>query len=515
MITLTNPLTSRHPPMLATFQWISVGALFVLYYAPAIAELVNDWYAHSTFSYGFLIPFVAGYLVWQRWAELKSRAIVPNICASVPLLTALAVGFGARVIGDSFAERLSMILGLGSVIWLLFGREVLKALVFPLFFLSLMIPIPYVLVSALTYYLRFLDATSATMVLQLLDIPVYRETYFLHLPNMTLEVADVCSGVSSVFALFAVGTVYVYFLPLRSWLKSLLVACTFPFAVVANLVRIVVTAILAYKFGPVVFQSTFHAFSGTVTFLLALLMVVAVGERLRQKCGKVCPAAPAAPAITTPEMTSKRQLSWSSFSLVCTIFFAAFYAARQVEGGKAAQLRSDLAVLTVPRDYNETASEEDNYKDSSAESSLSRVFSRADGRIIEVFIGYRGEQRGGSRLRSPRLYFPDKWNFVWVKPAELPVSGTTTIHANWMLTRKGESTQLVLYWYQIGNGTYAGEFAYRLKQLRRSVVERLSDGAVIRIAIPLRNGDEMRVLQERLRAFGIHLYPQLVRVLPM
>ncbi len=121
----------------------------------------------------------------------------------------------------------------------------------------------------------------AANVLQLLGVPVYNESYFLHLPNMTLEVADVCSGVSSVFALFAIGVIYAYFLPLRTGLKIVLVMLTFPLAVAANLFRIIVTAILAYNFGPGVFQSTFHAFSGMVTFLLALSMFVGVGEILR------------------------------------------------------------------------------------------------------------------------------------------------------------------------------------------------------------------------------------------
>ena len=159
--------------------------------------------------------------------------------------------------------RLSMILALASTVYLLLGREYFKVLWFPLFYLLLMIPAPYVLIKDLTVHLRYLDAKHAATILQLLGVPVFVEAYFIHIPNMTLEVADVCSGVSSVFALFALGTVYAYFLPTRNSLKVLLVACTFPFAMIANLIRIVVIAVLAYNLGAIVFQSTFHWLTGT------------------------------------------------------------------------------------------------------------------------------------------------------------------------------------------------------------------------------------------------------------
>lgn len=502
----------------AAFQWSILALLFGLYYGPVVPELIKDWYEHSTFSYGFLVPFIAAYLFWQQWSQIKTTSVLPDIRASIPLFVAVAIGVAGYALGDSFSTRVSMILSLGSIVMLVFGIEMLKKLLFPLFYLSLMIPVPYVFIKDLTFYLRYSDATNAANVLQVLGLPVYRESYFLHIPNMSLEVADVCSGVSSVFALFALGVFYAHFLPLRFSLKILLVVCTFPFAVAANLFRIILTVILAYYFGPVVFQSYFHGFSGTFTFVLALMMTIGVGEILKRKfpVPSISVSMLDKPIIECNSGGGKieKMVGWGAFAFGAVILSTALYSSFQFNAAPAIHLMTDLKAVDPGDDYKRAGTIlEDAYQDSNAETSFSQVFVGNDGNTIDLFIGYRSSQTAGSRLRSPKLYLPERWNSAWLKPAELPVDERTSVRGNWMLARKGDSGQLVIYWYQIGSRTYAGEFEYRYEQFRRSLIERRSDGAVIRIASSLRNGESPEVAQARLGVFGVHLYRQLVRVL--
>jgi EpsI family protein len=156
----------------------------------------------------------------------------------------------------------------------------------------------------------------------------------------------------------------------------------------------------------------------------------------------------------------------------------------------------------------------DDYRDYNAERSLSQTFISRDNETIKLFVGYRGEQTKGNRLRSPKMYFPDRWDFAWVKPAALPLDGATSIHGNWMLARKGLARELILYWYQIGARSYGGELDHRIEQIRRLFLERRSDGAIVRISTSLRNDEPIEVAQKRLQEFGIRLYPRLLLVLP-
>jgi EpsI family protein len=501
---------------LAAAKWLGIVLLFALFYGRVVPELVGDWYENETFSYGFLVPFIAVYLVWLRRDRLKSFSAKPSLWAAFPLSIALMLGLLGLAMGDVFSLRVSMILALASIVYLVLGREYFKAFWFPLFFLLLMIPAPYVLIKNATYHLRYLDAVHAANILQFLGIPVFVDAYFIHLPNMVLEVADVCSGVSSVFALFALGTVYAYLLPIRTSLKILLVACTFPFAMVANLIRIVIIAVLAYNFGAIVFQSTFHWLTGTTVFLLALLMLISTGELLRRKFSLTVGRESERSEIAhfDPKDTSPVS-SWLPHGLCIFVFTTTLILANSLSNGLKMHLGSDLRLLVDSGTHQFIQSKsQDLYQDSNADTALSVVAIVQNKSPIEVFVGYRGEQTAGIRLRSPKINFPENWNSVWLKPANVEIASAVTIRGNWMLTRRGNTQRLVMYWYQIADDTFSGEFENRLRQLKRAILNRRTDGAVVRIATPVLNGESIEQAQERLRLVSIELYSRLATMFP-
>jgi EpsI family protein len=410
-----------------------------------------------------------------------------------------------------------MILALGASVYLVFGKSFLKAVFFPIIYLALMIPVPYVLTKEVAYHLRFLDASLSAGALQIIGIPVYREGYFLHLPNITLEVADMCAGLASIFALFALGTFYVHFLPLGARMKTVLLLSTFPIAIFANLVRIILVAVLAYFIGPVTLEMLFHRFSGTATFLLALILLILLGEYLRKRWPKdsTQTAFPEAPQINVcmNEMTTE----WRPFVIGTGIFVCALFAAALLNGGRVFALAGS-GLNALPGSFGPFTvtqlSWQDPYEDVKAESSISRVYLARDNAAIEVFLGFRGIQNQGDRLSSPKLMLAEQWNFTWVKPTSIKLANASRIEANWMLTHKGNTTRLVLYWYQVERSTVSGELDYRFRLVKRALLDRRSDGAVVRLATAVADDEPIDKAQERLRGFASDLYPQLVKILP-
>src|SRR5439155_712129 len=75
-------------------------------------------------------------------------------------------------------------------------------------YLAFMVPLTYLTLRALTYQSRLFDAGITAQALGWLGIPVLRDGVMLHLPNMTLEVADDCSSVPAIAALLALGAAY-------------------------------------------------------------------------------------------------------------------------------------------------------------------------------------------------------------------------------------------------------------------------------------------------------------------
>jgi exosortase len=179
--------------------------LFIWIFAPAIPVLYNDWFVFKQFSHGLLVPFISGFMFWRARERLQATPVSSSAWGAFLVLPALGLALVGKAIGDTFTERVGMVLCLSGLVWLLFGWQMFKRLSFPLGYLLLMIPLPYVIVNEVAFKLRTIDAALAAPVLRLLGVPVYQDNYFLHLPDVTLEVADLCSGISSVFSLFALG----------------------------------------------------------------------------------------------------------------------------------------------------------------------------------------------------------------------------------------------------------------------------------------------------------------------
>ena len=194
-------------------QGTLIAVAYGLLYGRLVPGLVNDW-SFSTYSYGYLVPVIAGYLVWRKRGRLKRLPVSPLPWGNAALFLAVLLLLIGQVSGEIFVMRISMVLSGAALIHVFLGKHFLKELRFPIFYLALMIPVPWVLVNAIVNHLMVFDAKQAATILQFLGTPVHLDANFLHLPDMTLEVAAACSGISSIFALFLLGIFYAYLLPL-------------------------------------------------------------------------------------------------------------------------------------------------------------------------------------------------------------------------------------------------------------------------------------------------------------
>ena len=507
--------------------WLQAGLLsviFALLFAPTLPSLYNDWFEFKQFSHGLLVPFISGYLIWQRKSELRTTPIRPSSWGLVVVLPALLVALIGKAVGDAFSERIGMVLGLNGLVWLLFGWQFYKRVCFAFLYLFLMIPLPYLVVKEVAYQLRIANAVVAAPVLRLLGVPVYRESYYLHLPEITLEVADLCSGINSVFSLFALGGAYVYFTPMRSRLKLLAVLSTFPFAVGINFLRIILTAALSYYVSLSVLNMLIHELTGMITFLIALTLFILLCEFLQRRFTTVIVDPSQAASVrsstlntATVQSVLAAKKSWLPSILAMVVLLAAVYLANNLSSQQQLRLSMELASVAPKAAGYQVADslEAGFYKDPNAEIQLSRTYSSAEAAPVEIYVGFRGKQQGEKKLGSPKLHIPYGWNYVWIEPVELPATGANaSLDANWMLMQGNNMRYLVLYWYQVGDSTFSGELKKRLALVRNTIFHRRSDGAVVRLAMPLPDLDKLDHAKSRLAGFAAELYPNLLRVLP-
>jgi exosortase len=258
------------------WQLVVLIALIVWLYAPVVARLVHQWWTDPNFSHGFFVPAFSLYVLWQNREKLRSVPSVPSIwglgLVLLSLCTLILGVFGAEL----FLSRISLIFLLAGMVIFLSGWQMLRAVLFPLLFLALMVPIPSIILNEITFPLQILASKLSASLLPLMGVPVLREGNVINLPSMPLEVADACSGIHSLLSLTCLAVMYGYLLEKRVSIRVILAIASIPIAVAANAFRIVGTGLLVQYWDPDKAEGFFHQFTGWLIFVVSLLMLFAL-----------------------------------------------------------------------------------------------------------------------------------------------------------------------------------------------------------------------------------------------
>jgi len=285
---VTQPVTHPAPvappsqesgtvPVHATWKrWLPpiliVGLLIAIYW-PVVTKLVYDWYTEPDFSHGFLVPPFAAYLIWTKRKTLQKIPIHQS-WAGLPLIIAGVMTLFLGVYGaELFLARISLLMLMGGIIWMMAGRDMLRELRFPLLVLLLGIPLPMVVYNQITFPLQILASKLASAALPVFGVPVMRDGNIIQLPSMPLEVAEACSGIRSLMSLFTAAVFYGYFLEPSVKKRVILAVAALPIAVLANGVRIVGTGLAVQYWDPQKALGFFHEFSGWLIFVFSLILL--------------------------------------------------------------------------------------------------------------------------------------------------------------------------------------------------------------------------------------------------
>lgn len=249
--------TSPDPPPGATISqrtrlwWVVVflaGLLGVLFW-DAIWVLVQRWAGDADYHHGFLVPLFATYLLWRR------RRILGDVAALKVTGLALAFGLGCLVVAGliravsvlyyvRILDPAAIIPAFAGIIVCVFGWRGLRWCWPAAVFLVFMLPMPGAVANLLSHPLQRVGTLASTFLIQTLGIPAIAEGNVITLREGQLEVVRACSGLKMMSLFFAVCW-GVAFLLERPWVdRLLLIVSAPPVALVANILRITLTALL-------------------------------------------------------------------------------------------------------------------------------------------------------------------------------------------------------------------------------------------------------------------------------
>ncbi len=252
----------------------TVAALFWAYW-DVLADLANVWRRNDDYSSGFLVPFLALYVVYSKRKSLSLIPASPSFSGIALILCGFVVRLAARLLLSGALERLSLIVVVSGIVLTVFGMALTWRLKWVLLFLVLMMPLPNRVHQAVSLPLQNWATTSAVFALETLGWIVEREGNILHLGlgGTTVAVEEACSGLRMLTAFMIVSALVALLANRIWWQKTIIVVSSVPIAVFCNTIRLTATAIaFDADYGPQVNQ-WFHDFGGLAMMPLALLIL--------------------------------------------------------------------------------------------------------------------------------------------------------------------------------------------------------------------------------------------------
>jgi EpsI family protein len=242
-----NGIESRRSLLRGLASAVIIGATFLAVYASTILKLIEYWSVNDMYSYGFLVPLISGYLIWLRRDQLRNHPAEPSFGFGLLVLTAgLLILVVGRISATNLVEEISLPVSVWGVSLLVMGWRVTRRLTFPLAYLFTMIPFWDLFTGRLHLPFQLYSASIGVGSLRMLNIPVFHNGTFIELPDITLEVAQVCSGVNNLVAVLCIGVPLTHYY-VSHWPKRLfIVTSAVLIALLSNGVRVAGVCLFAY-----------------------------------------------------------------------------------------------------------------------------------------------------------------------------------------------------------------------------------------------------------------------------
>jgi EpsI family protein len=476
-------------------------------YGSVIASLVVQWRNNDIYAHGFLIPWISLYLAWVRRDEIARLGLAPNYIAGLlALLLSLSVLVASERAAVSVVAQLSLVFTLAAIVLLACGVRALQLLWLPIAYLIFMIPVWETLTDPIHYPFQIFSADAGVQLIRGLGIPAYREGTYIVLPNITLEVARVCSGVNYLIAIVAIG-IPLAWIGLTGFLRrTVFLATALAIAVAANGLRVGTIGILSYSGFSGAVQGSGHILQG-LTVAAVGYVALGIGLWALQPWQRMA-ARDHAPLVldiaSVAPLKIRRAFLVASLLLLLGGTGLRFYPSRSVPMasqwhdfpnvvGQWVGRPSTVSTMPLP----------------GADHSLLRTYSDDKGNIVHLYVGYFESQRQGKELVSYKTKDLEVGRVVPVDLGEGPV-----MHVKERLESIGAERELASHWFAVNGRITTDRFHVKLYTAFESIFRNRTDGALVLVTVPASADEDLETLQQRRDRFIVTVWPTLAAFLP-
>lgn len=502
---------------MSTKLWLNVSILaiaFAFAYFETILSFFKTWWGRDDYSHGFLIPFISLYFVWHKRDELRNIPIEPNIIGGLILTSIASLMLLTGHIGSVImVQQISILIVIPGIVLTLLGTNYLKALILPLTYLIFMIPpILDLFIGNIHWPFQLFSAAMAAKLLGFVSIPVFNHAQYLELPNMTIEVANVCSGVRYLISIVAISIPLAFFTQRKTLLRLLFVASAIIIGILINPLRIALICIWTYYTGGDVHGPS-HIFQGffvsQVGFVL-LFILAWVFSKIPSNKMKISQKNKDIIKNSFTINTNRFNKAWItviiSFAIIGGLIF--------LYTPKAIPLKAPLnnIPLTIGGEWRgEDINKSKNlFNIRGADYELSRTYRNSVGREIELYIGYFELQKQNKEL----IYYTLQKIYDNSEVFKIPLASHDLIGVNKTVQRNLGNNTVVLYWYNMNGKNVADRYEAKIITTIDGIIRWRTNGAIVMVSSDLHNPDDFeKVLKDEVQFIQM-LYPFLSLSLP-
>jgi exosortase len=262
-------IPSTHRLVLPAAGLFLLGFLFWCYWT-TLADMSERWAGDPMYSHGYLVPLFALVLLWLRRAQCPQTGLRPNWWGLALVAAALLLRLAGACFYYPFLDQVSLLPCLAGIALLAAGWPALRFAWPAIAYLAFMIPLPYSVAMALSGPMQTFATNASVFVLQVLGQPALAEGNVILLNEVELKIVAACSGLSMLVVFFALSTAVALVVRKPLWEKIVIGASAAPIALLANIMRITMTALLYELVDAELARSLFHDLAGWMMMPIAL-----------------------------------------------------------------------------------------------------------------------------------------------------------------------------------------------------------------------------------------------------
>jgi EpsI family protein len=410
-------------------------------------------------------------------------------------------------------QQISILIVIPGIVLTLLGTPYLKALVLPLSYLIFMIPpVMDLFIGNIHWPFQLFGATVAEKLLNILNIPVFREVNFLQLPNITLEVANICSGVRYLISIIAISIPLAFFTQRKNSLRLLLIGSAIIIGILINPLRIALIGIWTFYTGNSVHGPS-HIFQGffvsQIGFVFLFLLAWVLSKIPSNKFVKS--------HNNQNNITNDLTVNTKQFNKAWIIIISLFIilgASIFLYTPKAIPPKAGLKEF--PLTLGGAWQNEDSYRPKplvnmqGADFELNRIYRNSSGREIELYIGYFESQNQHKELIHYKLQdLYEKSNEI-----EILLTSQKSIRVNKAVIKDGIQNLLILYFYDLNGQIIANNYKAKFVTAINGLFHRRTNGAIVMVSSNVNDSDDFeKVLKDEVQ-FVQALFPFLSQSIP-